>query len=435
MIKRLRQRFQSQSTEGSFIKNSAIVAVGFTLARALGIGFSFALAGAIHPDVYGYIQYSISLALIVGIVTMPVAQHLLARQISVHAEDQQKSEEIASNFYVMMVGLFILTLLVVVPIFILTGTFNLGALLIFFGVTVFYSYYGMARGFVFSVRLAMVFVASNAIQLILILFIYHVLKLQSGLPALAVYGLSYLAPVGVLLAFYPFPVGFRRRHVSWPRMKEMLRASIPLWISQAGYAFSTFIDFFLLQQLLNNAAVGLYAFTRQVCIIFDFLPMGLYTVLMPKVAAADNRRTRMRLIALALGITVVANAVVLVVFLLVYPWFIDTFYPQYELANDIVLVMALAQTAWGLQGIISQAVIGANRASVDSVNRLIPIVLMPVIGLILIPMLGVRGAALMSLITGCAAVIAFPVQLWLSKRIKFPRRKSEIQKQTVFGTE
>jgi len=435
LIKQLRQRFQSQTTEGSFIKNSAIVAIGFTLARALGIGFSFALAGVIHPDTYGYIQYSISLALILAIVTMPFAQHLLARLISVHAEDQQKSEEIASNFYVVMVGLFIVTLAVVIPIFILTDTFNPGALLIFFGVTIFYSYYGMARGFVFSVRLAMVFVASNAIQLILILFIYHVLKLQSGLPALAVYGLSYLAPVGVLLAFYPFPVGFRRRHLSWPRMKEMLWASVPLWISQAGYAFATFIDFFLLQQLLNNAAVGLYAFTRQVCIMFDFLPMGLYTVLMPKIAAVDNRRTRLRLIAMAMGATVVVNGVVLVIFLLLYPWFIQTFYPQYELDTDIVLIMALAQTVWGLQGIISNAVIGANRAGLDSANRLIPIVLMPIIGLILIPMMGIRGAALMSLITACVATLAYPVQLWLSKRINFPRKKPDMQKQTLFGTE
>ncbi|MCA9911344.1 MAG: hypothetical protein KC519_21975, partial [Anaerolineae bacterium] len=112
MIKKLRQRFMAPTTEGSFLKNSAIVAIGFTLARVLGIGFSFALAGVIHPDTYGYIQYSISLALILAIVTMPFAQHLLARLISVHSEDQQKSEEIATNFYVAMVGLFVATLVV-----------------------------------------------------------------------------------------------------------------------------------------------------------------------------------------------------------------------------------------------------------------------------------------------------------------------------------
>ncbi|MCA9906363.1 MAG: hypothetical protein KC547_21050, partial [Anaerolineae bacterium] len=330
---------------------------------------------------------------------------------------------------------FVVTLVFVIPIFILTDTFNPGALMVFFGVTVFYSYYGMARGFVFSVRLALVFVASNAIQLVLILFIYHVLDLKSGLPALAVYGFSYLAPVGVLLAFYPFPVGFRRRHVKWSRMKEMMRASVPLWISQAGYTFAGFIDFFLLQQLLNNAAVGLYAFTRQICIIFDFIPMGLYTVLMPKVAAAENRRTRMKLIGLSLGATVAINAVVLVVFLLLYPWAIRTFYPQYELATDIALYMALAQTMWGLHGIISQAVVGANRASLESVNRLIPLVMLPLTGIILIPMMGVRGAALMNFITSCVTVAAFPLQLWLSRRIKFPRRNPEMQKQTVFGTE
>ncbi|MCC6616425.1 MAG: oligosaccharide flippase family protein [Anaerolineae bacterium] len=434
MIKRLRQR--TQSAEGSFLKNSAIVAIGFTVARALGIGFSFALAGVIHPDTYGYIQYSISLALILAFLTMPFAQHLLARQISINAGDDMKLEEIASNFWVVMLILFVVTMALVIPIFVLTNTFNPGALLIFFGLTVFYSYYGMARGFVFSVRLSLVFVASNLIQLLLILLIYHVLQLKSGLPALAVYGLSYLAPVGFLLAFSPFPVGFRKRHVKWSRMKEMMKASVPLWIAQVGYTFATFIDYFLLQQLLNNAAVGLYAFTRQLCIVFDFLPMGLYTILMPKVAAAENRRTRFRLMGIALGITVVVNAVGLVIFVLLYPWVIETFYPQYLLEADIVLIMALAQTIWGLQGIISNAVIGINRAGVDSVNRLIPLIFMPIVGLILIPQFGIRGAAMMNFLTACVTITAYPIQFWLAKRLKFAQPRPEIQqKQSAFGTE
>ncbi|MCA9910129.1 MAG: hypothetical protein KC519_15835, partial [Anaerolineae bacterium] len=81
------------------------------------------------------------------------------------------------------------------------------------------------------------------------------------------------------------------------------------------------------------------------------------------------------------------------------------------------------------------AVVGANRASLESVNRLIPLVMLPLTGIILIPMMGVRGAALMNFITSCVTVAAFPLQLWLSRRIKFPRRKPEMQKQTVFGTE
>jgi O-antigen/teichoic acid export membrane protein len=129
------------------------------------------------------------------------------------------------------------------------------------------------------------------------------------------------------------------------------------------------------------------------------------------------------------------NAVGLVIFMVVYPWFINTFYPQYELAADIVLMMALAQTVWGLHGIISQAAIGANRAGLDSVNRFIPIVMMPITGLILIPMMGIRGAALMNLLTACVTTIAYPLQFWLASRISFFHRKPEIQKQTVFGTE
>ena len=57
---------------------------------------------------------------------------------------------------------FLISLIVAIPVLLFTGKFNLGILAIFLGTSVFYAYYGLARGYLASGRLAMVEVGNNS---------------------------------------------------------------------------------------------------------------------------------------------------------------------------------------------------------------------------------------------------------------------------------
>ncbi len=437
MIANLRKRLQGG--EIGFLRSSLIVTVGFAFARVLGIGFSFVLAAILVPDVYGFIQYNIAISLFLTIGTMPLAQHLLARQISVLQEEPEQLDQFISSFMVLMALVVLLTLLIAVPVLFFSESISLvGVLIIFLGTTIFYLYYGAARGFVASVRLAAVFIGSNLIQLVLIVVIYEVLVLTSPVPALVVYGLSYLAPVGLLYALFPFPLRFQFSLVRWSHIREQFRSAVPLWLSQAGFVLGSTIDIMLVQRFINDRALGAYTFTRQLCIVFDFIPMGIHTVLMPKIAAAKARATRRRYLVMALGAAVVVNSIAILGFLVVYPLFVGRFYSEYLLPLDVVFFQALAQSIWGVHGILTSAFIGLNRASMETMSRALLLIVLTVSGLILVPQFGVRGAALMSLIGSIAAVASYPLLLAIPKlwrRLRNEPEPTAHMRSTIFGTE
>jgi O-antigen/teichoic acid export membrane protein len=405
-----------QSGDIGFLKSSAIVTLGFTFARILGLGFSLLLARLLTSDTFGFIQYSLSIGMIMAGLTQPFAQHVLARFISVNNDDRRRLNEILSSYWVVMAVLFALTLLVVLPLMILTDTLNVGAIIVFIGLTIFYTYYGIARGLVASGKLVAVFLGSNLLQLIIIFILYGLMGRQDPLPAIAIYGLSYLIPIALLITFAPFDLAAEFRFIKLSRIKEMVRFALPVWVSQFAFVIAQNIDLLLLQRFLDNRAVGMYAFTRTLCLAFDFVPMAIYTVLMPRIAAAD-KSSRRRLLAFALGITIVINTIGLILFGLLYEWIITTFFgSDYLLPLRVALIMAIAQSLWGLHGIISNAMIGINSAAIEALNRILLVIVFPILGFILIPAFGIEGAALMNLSGSIIGLIAFPVILRIGRR-------------------
>ncbi|MBX3085943.1 MAG: oligosaccharide flippase family protein [Anaerolineae bacterium] len=413
MIASLRQRFKI--LDSRFLKSSAILAAGFALARFLGLGFSLLLGRMLPAERYGYIQYIILIAGLLSIPTMPFFQHLVARQVSIHRDNTEQLHRVYTNAWIVMFGLCLLTVLFTIPLFVLAGTLDLGAYLIFFGVTLFYAYYGLARGFEDSTRLAIVFVSSNLIQLVVIAIVYVALREQSVLPALAIYGLSYVVPVLLITALYPLPVRIRLKYFDWKTMKELIVAAVPIWISHSTYAFANGADVFILRRFSGDAVVGAYTFTKTLNIVFDFVPSALGTMIMPRAASMQSNRRRLMLMS-AVGVLAI-SAVIAVVYLSLYQWIILSFFkPEYLLPAVAVITMIAMQTIFGLQGVISGMLIGVNRPAVEMGGRIITVISLYVTCLLLIPPYGVVGAAVANLISSIISVGSFVVLLELRKR-------------------
>jgi O-antigen/teichoic acid export membrane protein len=419
-------RRQLTSSDGRFLKSSAILTVGFIIARALGLGFSLLLGRALPAESYGSIQYSILLSGLLLIGTQPFVQHILAREISVTRNDPEKLNRMFNSSVALIPVIIVITLVIAVPLFILSGEINIGALVIFFGATLFYSYYGLARGFEASGHLVAVFIASNAIQLLLILVIYFVFKEQSTLPALAVYGLSYVVPVMFLSWRYPLPVHYEGLAIDGAIAGNLVKASVPLWISQATYAFGTGADVFLLQRFFpDSSIIGAYTFTRQLNLIFDFVPMALQTLLLPRAARADNRASRRRLMLISLAGVIATNIICAIIYLAAYEWFIRTFFDErYLLPAAAVLLMVTMQMIYGLYSVVGSMLVGINRSSIEMASRIIVVITMYAACWLLIPTQGATGAALSNLI---AAIVSIgSVLLLFRMRGLFDRSQSSI---------
>ena len=424
MIASLRQRFKI--LDSRFLKSSAILAAGFALARFLGLGFSLLLGRALPAESFGYIQYIILVAGLLSIGTMPFFQHLIARQVSIHRENAEQLNRVYTNAWIVMFALCILTVVITIPLFVLAGTLDLGAYLIFFGVTLFYSYYGLARGFEDSTRLAIVFVCSNLIQLIVIAIVYILLREKSVLPALTIYGMSYVVPVLLITALYPLPVRIRPKFIEWKTMRELIIAAVPIWISHATYALANGADVFILRRFSGDAIVGAYTFTKTLNIVFDFVPSALGTMIMPRVASMQSNRRRLMIMS-AVGVFAI-SAVIAVFYLSLYEWIIRSFFkPEYLLPAVAVITMIMMQTMFGLQGVISGMLIGVNRPAVEMGGRLITVACLYICCLLLIPPYGVVGAAIANLISSVVSVGSFVVLLELRKR--YERKQIALKEQ------
>jgi O-antigen/teichoic acid export membrane protein len=390
-----RQRFST--SELQFLKGSAVVSAGMAVGRALGFLFSIVLARVFVPADYGKVQYAIAIASIVAIATQPFIQHVLARFVGKYREDESALRRKLTNAWVVLLGLFAGTLIVATPSLLLLGRFNIGIIFIYTGITLFYTYWGLATGFYAPGRLVIAFLGSNAVQIVATIVLIQVIGIESPVLAMAIYGLSYFLPIGLLQIFKPFPITFQPNLISRADIFDLVRFSAPLWVSQAAWAFGSSIDLIFLEALTDDTTVGVYALARTLTMIFEFIPVGISAILMPKIAAmprSEHGRVLRNMVELSLA----ANLVLLVGYLLVGRWLIQIVVgPEYLVKTSVFLVLALYIIVGGVGSLFGAVFVGSDRASFEMGGRIVSLLVAIAICALLIPSLGGLGAAIAKL--------------------------------------
>lgn len=407
------------AVDWGLLTDSAVISVGMFIARFLGFAFFLVLARAFDPADYGVIQYSISVAGVVAIVTMPFGQHVLARFLGKYHEDEDRIHRIISNTWVVLAVLFVLTLLIAVPALNALDRFDPGVLVIFMGLTIFYAYWGLARGLMTPVKLIIAYLGSNIVQIIATIVIIQALGLQSTSAALMIYGLSYLLPLLLLQIFKPFPIGLKLNLIDGGMIRELLTFSVPIWVSHASYILYANIDVLMLERFASDETLGFYTLAKTLAMVFYFLPGGISTILMPKVASTAPERHR-RMMFNMVGVTVVVNAVLLIGYVLLGEWFVQTaFGAEYSFDPVVAFVMALGMIIFGVDSVIAAVVVGRDRPRDESLSRTLAVIAAALTGWLLIPPYGALGAAFAVLV---GAVVGLAVYGFIYFANRRPRR-------------
>ena len=407
-----------------------MMSMGIALARILGFIFSFILARAFTPEDFGFTQYVITLANVVAIGTMPFGQHVMAWFISTYKSDHEKLDLFVSNSWFIMLVLFLGTFVIGIPILAATNNLTIGVLVIFVGFTFFYTYFGIARGFLASKRLLASYLGSNIVQMIAVVLAIMILGDDAVTPALLIYGLSYFLPIILLQVIKPLPIKFQLRKPDFQVVKRLLKFSTPVWISHASYMLYLSLDIILVETFWDNATVGVYALTKTMTATFSFIPWGITMLLMPKVAETDPSQHR-TLLKNALGLTGIVNGAVFVGFVIFYEWFITQFFDAtYFVGLQFGIAMAASAIMVGVHGIVTSVLVGSNHPEMESISRMMVAIVTFISGMILVPELNVLGAALATLIGTSSGMVTYGVIFfwrWLNKRYnivpKFRKRK------------
>lgn len=396
-----------------FIRGSSMTTLGIAVARVLGFAFSFLVARAFTTADAGLVQYTITLATLVAICTIPFAEQVMPWFISRYREhkDPTRLPAVMSSGWLILAAIFVGTLVVSVPILAVAGRLHVTVLVIFSGLTLFNVYAGVSRGFLDPGRLLAAFLGSNLLQLIAVIVALQIWGAATTMPVLLIYGLSYVIPIAVLQYAAPLPLHFRRQNVRRADVRDMLRFAAPLWGSHTLFTISFALDILLLERFHGESAVGVYALTKTIVLGFSFVPQGITMILMPRVAATRDGDHRAMLKS-ALVATVLANAAALVVYLLAYRWFVETLVgPAYFIGYRFAVLMAVSAVVYSVHAILTSYLIGRKRPELETVSRAMIAAVLVIAGFTLIPSLGIIGAAWTSVAGSVAGVLSYTIIL------------------------
>lgn len=403
--------------DANLISGSALLSLGMILARVFGLAFSLVLAAALSPEAFGAVQYGLTAGQILAIGAQPFGQHVLAWFVGRYHRHPERLSQFLSSGLCILGGLVALTLLVASFFPSPSAEVAIGALTVAVGFSAFYAYWGLATGLQSPLRLTAVYLGSNIVQIILTLLLFYGLQVSSPLVALMIYGLSYFVPLALAQWLQPLPVRVGLAWVDRGSAGAMIRFAGPIWVSHACFTLATTLDVLLLQHFCGAAEVGTYTVARTMALVFGFVPTSIAALLMPRIAGASGEGEN-RSVGMTLALSILVNGAILIVYLLLAPWFVATVFGA-EYVTDLATYVLLAVSGMlaGVSSIITAVVVGRGQPDLESFSRLAALFVSAGAGWVLVPLYGTAGAAGAVCASTATALAVYLVAL-LEKQVK-----------------
>lgn len=226
--------------------------------------------------------------------------------------------------------------------------------------------------------------------------LYHLGFVSSGL-AIA-YVASYV--FGLTATVYFFRRAFRASRFprqAWPLPPEMLKYSLPMWLSEMVNSFAMRLDVYLIAALTDATTVGIYAAVTQVGNTLRSIRQSFDSLVVAQASQISSRREPKRLQRAFSRATVMVMVTQMPVYAFLFAfavWLMPLFGPGFERGTDGVLVLAgslVLISPISLSGLI---LYGFGRTDLVLVSVLVGAVTLTGLLWWLVPLYDVTGAAL-----------------------------------------
>jgi O-antigen/teichoic acid export membrane protein len=182
------------------------------------------------------------------------------------------------------------------------------------------------------------------------------------------------------------------------------------------YTLNLTVDVLLLKQFSDIEILGQYSLAKNISSLFIFIPAGISTVLMPRVASLPEEKHK-KLLIQSLDLSLLISVGILAVILLFGEWAVRQFFgADYLSSPTTVLVLSIAMIVLGIHGIFSSFQVGKGRANWETISRFAFLMVSVAIGWWSIPVYAGLGAAISMLAGGISGMIAYGVLYFLEWR-------------------
>lgn len=389
------QRLRAQlRPDGALLASAGIVFGGFAVARLLGFLFSVAAARVLAPAAFGSLVYGIA---IVGLasVLLSAGPNGLARFLARSEGDPGEQSTWLTNWVALLVLLTAGSAAIALPAAALAG---LGPAMLaavaanLAGISALETYREAQRGLGRYWELVCYYVLANFLQLAAILGLAAA-GVRSAPVYLAVYGLSGIAPLPLIQLLRPLRVSLRAPTVSRQRMIRIAGFVWPVLLQSVFYAVWLGFDVIVVQRRMGSVAAGNYGAAKTLVNVLILPSAAISTTVGPRVARLAGpalRRHVLSAVVLTLAVTVpLAGGLAM----LAAPICRAVFGARYPLAPVPVGLLALGMSLYALYSVLASTWIGLGRPRIDAIGSGAAMVTTVVVALLLVPALGLPGAA------------------------------------------
>lgn len=378
------------------------------------------LARYFGPGKYGLVNYVLSFVGLFAFIVTLGTDGVLNRELVNHPK--KRNELLGTSFWLRFFG-GLLAFLVTVSVAYLFGEHDSSwrLLVILYGLSFFLQAPYVISNYFFSIVQAKksvqaqfyVTLVSSALKICLILLGGGVLWL------ILIYAVDCLWQSIFLFLLYRSQ---KLKVTDWrfqPQLAHQLwRDSWPLMLSSAAYFIYLRIDQVMVGRMMNESSVGIYAAAVRVTEILYFIPTIICGSLFPAIIKARQVSqeffiNRLRYFYLLLGSTGLVVAVL--VSLLAEPLIAIIFGPAYSSSVGVLKIYVWSSVGLFLGlGIVQQLTVENKTKTVFYIN-LAAMVINIGLNLVLIPVMGLSGAAIATLISYCVIPVIIFIRSFLRK--------------------
>jgi O-antigen/teichoic acid export membrane protein len=370
----------------------------------LGISFfiSIYIARYLGPSNYGLLSYVTSFVGLFGFLASFGIDNIVSREII--KDHNRKDELIGTAFYLKIIGgLLAIITIFLVSIFTTRDIFTLGLIWIF-SLTFIPQAFNIIEIYfqsqVLSKKVVTAQIIANIISALLKILI---ITLNKGIFWLIVVFIieSSIYALILLFSFRKFGNHLRSWKFNSQIAKSILKDSWPLMLSIVASGIYLKIDQVMIKNILGNEQAGIYAVAAKLSEVWYFIPMIITTSLFPSIVQAMNTSEKLfenRLKKLYFLMFWISTLIAIFMTVFSYPIIKVLFGSAYIGAIAALRIYIWAGISVFLGLAINQYLLAKNLSKIIFLNAGFGAILNIIMNTILIPILGINGAAFSTLI-------------------------------------
>lgn len=381
--------------------------IGVWLARYLG------------PENYGVLSYAVAFVGLFSFISSLGVDGILGRELIKFPE--KRDELLGTAFYLKLFGgLMALTLTIASALLFSTGSLIKLLIILFSSSFIFQAINVINSYFYAEVKSKNNIKAVVAATTISSLLKIIVILLNGGVIwIVAVYVVdSFLQGAGFIVMYKRYGLKIKNWFFNKSLARDILKDSWPLMLASAASFIFLRIDQVMIGALLGEQEVGLYAAAVRLVEVWYFIPGIICGSLFP--AIVNARKTdlliyKKRLKALYL-LMIGISLFIAIISTILAPWIITLLFGS-EYCGAIIILQIYVWSGIGLfVGVaINQYFLSENHSRTIFLYNLLSMSANVVLNIILIPRLGLTGAAWATLISYSAGPIVVFIKEWLNK--------------------